>query len=157
VALRHDGLGAPDDVALRRDGHGASEAVAWSRVGLDGLAATAPTRGAWQWLFMAGPSVWYMIENMCSMGPSWPRHQKTMNFSLSRASDQSEIIQYSKYPRLQSARTPLETLVNYPASIFSTTSRYTNIYATSNICKWRPDSASKKIKNRRGLAARAIS
>ena len=49
MALRHDGLGAP-------------EAMAWSHCGLDGLTAMAPTRGAWQGLFAASASVWSLTE-----------------------------------------------------------------------------------------------
>ena len=63
AALRRDyGHGAPDGVVLRRDGPGAPEAAAWSRGGLDGLTATAPTRGAWQGLFAASASVWSMTD-----------------------------------------------------------------------------------------------
>jgi hypothetical protein len=47
---------------LRRDGLGTAEAVAWSHCGLDGLTATAPTRGAWQGLFVDRAFVWSMTE-----------------------------------------------------------------------------------------------
>ena len=64
ATLRRDnGPGAPGGAALRRDdGLGAPEAAAWSHGGLDGLTATAPTRGAWQGLFAASASVWSMTD-----------------------------------------------------------------------------------------------
>jgi hypothetical protein len=57
---------------LRRDGPGAPEAAAWSRGGLDGLTATAPTRGAWQGLFVASAYVWSMTEQEQREAESYP-------------------------------------------------------------------------------------